>query len=125
MTFSSGTSTTLTKSYWPIVAHCALTTAPSCSTSLLTSLMRFGLFLTVWTPSDDSCASMMYVGMAGVLLDPPDARRAAPPGRRLPRARRAFTGARCDAHRLLHPVTKAHHAQLHRIRHPQGHIRRR
>ena len=39
------------KSKWPSVAHWALTVAPSCSTSLLTSRMRAGLFLTVWTPS--------------------------------------------------------------------------
>src|SRR3954447_26933871 len=52
-----------TKSKWPSVAHCALTVAPSCSTSLLTSRMRAGLFLTVWTPSGVRVESMMYVGM--------------------------------------------------------------
>src|SRR3954453_22618713 len=77
MTFSSGTSTTLTKSYWPMVAHCALTLAPSCSTSLLTSLMRLGLFLTVWTPSAESRASMMYVGMGEAVLDRLTGRRRA------------------------------------------------
>src|SRR4051794_34790756 len=61
---SSGASTTLMKSKWPSVAHCALTLAPSCSTSLLTSRMRAGLFLTVWTPSGVSVESMMYVGTA-------------------------------------------------------------
>src|SRR3954452_23545836 len=62
--FSSGASTTLMKSNWPSVAHCALTVAPSCSISWLTSLMRCGLFLTVCTPSGDRVDSMMYVGMA-------------------------------------------------------------
>ena len=57
--FSSGASTTLTKSKRPSVAHCALTVAPSCSISLLTSRMRCGLFLTVWTPSGVSVESMM------------------------------------------------------------------
>ena len=56
---SSGASTMFTKSYWPSVAHWALTSAPSCSTSRLTSLIRCGLFLTVWTPSGDSVESMM------------------------------------------------------------------
>src|SRR3989442_6767008 len=51
------------KSNCPSVAHCALTVAPSCSSSWLTSLMRCGLFLTVCTPSGDSVESMMYVGM--------------------------------------------------------------
>src|SRR3954467_11700901 len=60
---SSGASTTLMKSNWPSVAHCALTLAPSCSTSLLTSRMRCGLFLTVWTPSGVSVESMTYVGI--------------------------------------------------------------
>src|SRR5689334_12474873 len=70
----------LMKSKWPSVAHCALTVAPSCSTSLLTSRIRAGLFLTVWTPSGVSVESMMYVGtaflpgwlvdLAGVLSDP-------------------------------------------------------
>src|SRR4051794_35908107 len=63
MVFSSGASTMFTKSKWPSVAHCALTVAPSCSTSLLTSRMRAGLFLTVWTPSGVRVESMMYVGM--------------------------------------------------------------
>src|SRR5687768_15803438 len=52
----------LMKSKWPSVAHWAFTDAPSCSTSLLTSRMRAGLFLTVWTPSGVSVESMMYVG---------------------------------------------------------------
>src|SRR5919206_3454172 len=64
MVFSSGASTMFTKSYRPSVAHCALTVAPSCSSSWLTSLMRCGLFLTVCTPSGDRVDSMMYVGMA-------------------------------------------------------------
>src|SRR5258708_39761653 len=51
------------KSTWPSVAHCSLTGAPSCSTSLLTSRIRCGLFLTVWTPSGVRVESMMYVGM--------------------------------------------------------------
>src|SRR5205823_13423092 len=51
------------KSNCPSVAHCALTVAPSCSISRLTSLMRCGLFLTVCTPSGDKVESMMYVGM--------------------------------------------------------------
>jgi len=59
MVASSGASTTLTKSKWPRVAHCALTVAPSCSISLLTSLMRCGLFFTVWTPSGVRVVSMM------------------------------------------------------------------
>src|SRR5688572_5698028 len=53
-----------TKSKCPSVAHWAFTVAPSCSTSLLTSRMRAGLFLTVWTPSGVSVESMMYVGTA-------------------------------------------------------------
>src|ERR1044072_752710 len=61
--FSSGASTMFTKSKWPSTAHCALTVAPSCSTSLLTSRMRAGLFLTVCTPSGVRVESMMYVGM--------------------------------------------------------------
>src|SRR5881227_2523276 len=61
MVFSSGASTTLTKSKCPSVAHCALTVAPSCSISRLTSLMREGLFLMVWTPSGVRVESMMYV----------------------------------------------------------------
>ena len=59
MVFSSGASTMFTKSKEPSVAHCALTSAPSCSTSRLTSLMRCGLFLTVWMPSGVSVESMM------------------------------------------------------------------
>ena len=55
---------TLTKSKEPSVAHCALTSAPSCSTSRLTSRMRDGLFLIVWMPSGVSVESMMYVGTA-------------------------------------------------------------
>src|ERR1035441_9046048 len=51
------------KSTCPSVAHCALTVAPSCSTSLLTSVMRCGLFFTVCTPSGVRVESMMYVGM--------------------------------------------------------------
>src|SRR3954454_10762987 len=61
---SSGASTMLMKSKWPSVAHCALTVAPSCSTSRLTSRMRAGLFFTVWMPSGVSVESMMYVGMS-------------------------------------------------------------
>jgi uncharacterized protein with GYD domain len=38
--FSSGASTTFTKSYWPSTAHWAVTVTPSCSISLLTSRMR-------------------------------------------------------------------------------------
>ena len=57
--FSSGASTTFTKSNWPSVAHCALTVAPSCSTSRLTSLIRDGLFLIVCTPSGVRRESMM------------------------------------------------------------------
>src|SRR5687767_13490741 len=62
----------LMKSKWPRVAHWAFTVAPSCSTSLLTSRIRAGLFLTVWTPSGVSVESMMYVGTAflpGWLVD--------------------------------------------------------
>src|SRR3954471_20677476 len=59
----------LMKSKWPRVAHWALTVAPSCSTSLLTSRMRAGLFLTVWTPSGVSVESMMNVGIAQLLPD--------------------------------------------------------
>src|SRR3954465_7785786 len=61
MVFSSGASTTEMKSKWRRVAHCALTVAPSCSTSRLTSRIRAGLFLMVWTPSGVSVHSMMYV----------------------------------------------------------------
>src|SRR3954447_22437440 len=60
---SSGASTMLMKSNWPSVAHCALTLAPSCSTSWLTSRMRCGLFLTVCTPSGVKEDNMMCVGM--------------------------------------------------------------
>src|SRR3954451_18228870 len=63
MVDSSGASTMLTKSNRPSTDHCALTVAPSCSTSALTSRMRCGLFLTVCTPSGVSVESMMYVGM--------------------------------------------------------------
>src|SRR4051794_22245960 len=56
-----------TKSKRPSVDHCALTLAPSCSTSELTSRMRCGLFFTVWTPSGVRVVSMMYVGMAWFL----------------------------------------------------------
>ena len=56
---SSGASTTFTKSKRPSVAHCALTLAPSCSSSRLTSRMRCGLFLIVATPSGVSFESMM------------------------------------------------------------------
>src|SRR3954465_8297661 len=58
---------TLMKSKRPSVDHCCLTLAPSCSISLLTSRMRDGLFLTVWTPSGVRVVSMMYVGMRGSL----------------------------------------------------------
>ena len=47
-----------TKSKRPSTAHCALTVAPSCSISLLTSRIREGLFLIVWTPSGFSVLSM-------------------------------------------------------------------
>ena len=47
ITFSSGASTTVTKSYWPSVAYWASTLAPICSTSLLTSATRPGLFFKV------------------------------------------------------------------------------
>src|SRR4051812_20361112 len=67
---SSGASTMFTKSKWPSVAHWALTLAPSCSISLLTSRMRAGLFLTVWTPSGVSVDSMMKVGMQRFYLIP-------------------------------------------------------
>src|SRR3954454_4297032 len=60
---SSGASTMLTKSNRPRTDHWALTVAPSCSTSVLTSRMRCGLFLTVWTPSGVRVDSMMNVGM--------------------------------------------------------------
>src|SRR5215207_8632477 len=65
--FSSGASTTLTKSKWPSVAHWAFTVAPSCSISLLTSLMRAGLFLTVCTPSGVNVVSMIQVGTSAPL----------------------------------------------------------
>src|SRR5436305_14515726 len=55
---------TLMKSKRPRVDHCSLTEAPSCSISLLTSRMRDGLFLTVWTTSGVRVVSMMYVGMS-------------------------------------------------------------
>ena len=47
------------KSYSPSSAHWALTVAPSCSTSWLTSLIREGLFLIVATPSGVRVVSMM------------------------------------------------------------------
>src|SRR4051794_5914904 len=56
------------KSNRPSVAHCAVTLAPICSSSRLTSLMRFGLFFTVWTPSAVRVVSMMNVGI-GLLSD--------------------------------------------------------
>src|SRR3954452_24661839 len=59
---SSGASTMLTKSKWPSVAHWALTVAPSCSISLLTSRMRAGLLRTVCTPSGVRVESMIQVG---------------------------------------------------------------
>src|SRR3712207_8607835 len=55
--------TTLFRS-WPSVAHCALTDAPSCSISLLTSWIRDGLFLTVCTPSGVRVLSITNIGMA-------------------------------------------------------------
>src|ERR1700729_3556142 len=64
---SSGASITLMKSNCPSVAHCALTVAPSCSTSRFTSRMRAGLFLIVCTPSGVSVVSMMYVGTLALL----------------------------------------------------------
>src|SRR3954470_16813567 len=57
------------KSNWPSVAHWALTLAPSCSTSRLTSRIRCGLFLTVWTPSGVSVVRRMKVGMGAVVSD--------------------------------------------------------
>src|SRR4051794_7761417 len=51
------------KSKRPSVAHCEVTFAPSCSTSRLTSRIRAGLFLIVWTPSDVSVVRRMEVGM--------------------------------------------------------------
>src|ERR1700679_660671 len=66
---SSGASTTEMKSTWPSVAHCALTLAPSCSTSLFTSMIRCGLFLTVCTPSGVRVVSIRYVGIVGLLRD--------------------------------------------------------
>src|SRR4051794_10073136 len=60
---------TLMKSKRPSVDHCCRTLAPSCSISLLTSRMRDGLFLTVWTPSGVRVVSMMYVGMGGRLIE--------------------------------------------------------
>src|SRR5947209_19184983 len=68
ITFSSGASITLTKSNWPSVAHWALTVAPSCSISRLTSRIRLGLFLIVCTPSGVSVVSMMYVGTTASLV---------------------------------------------------------
>src|SRR2546423_2544387 len=64
MVFSSGASTTFTKSYWPSTAHWAFTVAPSCSTSWLTSRMRAGLFFSVCTPSGVSVVSITYIGKA-------------------------------------------------------------
>src|ERR1700733_11212182 len=52
----------------PSVAHWAMTLAPSCSTSRLTSRIRAGLFLIVCTPSGVSVVSMMYVGIYTLLL---------------------------------------------------------
>ena len=57
--FSSGASTTFTKSKRPSTAHCAFTVAPSCSISLFTSRMRCGFVLIVWVPSGVSFESMM------------------------------------------------------------------
>src|SRR5947209_8430889 len=62
--FSSGASTTFTKSKRPSAAHCAVTFAPSDSTSRLTSRIRAGLFFTVCTPSGVNVVSMMNVGTA-------------------------------------------------------------
>jgi hypothetical protein len=56
--FSSGASTTFTKSKRPSTAHCAFTVTPSCSISLFTSRMRCGLLLIVWTPSGVSVLSI-------------------------------------------------------------------
>jgi hypothetical protein len=47
MVFSSGASTTFTKSNRPSTAHWAFTVAPSCSISLFTSRIRWGLFFSV------------------------------------------------------------------------------
>src|ERR1044072_674736 len=51
------------KSKRPSVAHCETTFAPSCSTSRLTSRIRAGLFLIVWTPSEVRAGSRVEVGM--------------------------------------------------------------
>src|SRR3954447_25659557 len=56
------------KSYWPRVAHWSFTVTPSCSTSLLTSLTRLGLFFSVCTPSEVRLVSITYVGIASPLL---------------------------------------------------------
>src|SRR5215213_3960332 len=119
--FSSGASTTLTKSKWPSVAHRAFTVAPSCSISLLPARMRAGVLRTVCTPSGVSVESMIQVGTGpprwvrrGVVPDPfspcpvlsvldgyfSDDRtpRRAPP-RRARRTRRDGAGRRAGGHR--------------------------
>src|SRR5439155_20844918 len=63
MVFSSGASTTLTKSYSPSVAHWLSTLTPSCSTSLLTSWTRPGLSFSVFTPFEVRWVSMMKTGI--------------------------------------------------------------
>ena len=60
---SSGASMMVMKSYWPSVAHCSLTVTPSCSTSLLTSWTRLGLFFRVRTPSGVRLVSITKVGI--------------------------------------------------------------
>ena len=64
MVFSSGASMMFTKSKRPSTAHWALTVAPSCSISLLTSRMRCGLFLSVWTPYGVRVLNITKVGIA-------------------------------------------------------------
>src|SRR3954454_7523277 len=95
---------TLMKSKRPSVDHCSFTVAPSCSISLLTSRMRDGLFLTVWTPSGVRVVSMMYVGMRGTLDEEGNQLRQAA----LPAARVARSG---------HVVGEAavHERQLRRV----------
>src|SRR5262249_47961320 len=68
MVLSSGASMIVMKSYWPSVAHCSLTLTPSCSTSLLTSWTREGLFFNVSTPSEVRLVSITYVGMSAPLV---------------------------------------------------------
>src|SRR5206468_2386376 len=60
---ASFASTMFTKSYRPRVAYCATTRAPSCSISLLTSLMRRGLDCSVFTPAAVTLVSSTYVAI--------------------------------------------------------------